>query len=176
MGDRSQPLAGRVAQDVGLAIAVDDDTRRGRRQPVPPLSREDFGAAVKRLRQPNATGIVMAKGAERHDGQASFLGLEANICSVKMKTQIRIEPQAGVTSHDQKKFVECRDLRRQLGAVGDQPAAIDNPADTFGAQRPSRVFGLHHLADTVNPGDADRTKPPLGLLELLHEASVPTSR
>ena len=118
----------------------------------------------------------MAEVRQRHDGQASFAGLEANIGSVKMKTQIRIEPQAGITSHDQQQLVEGRDLGRQLGAIAEQPAAIDNPADAFGAQRLSRVFAFDHLADAVNPGDADRTKPPLGLLELLHEAAVPTSR
>jgi hypothetical protein len=93
-----------------------------------------------------------------------------------MKTQIRIEPQRLLASHDQQQLVEGRDLGRQLGAIAEQPAAIDNPADAFGAQRMSRVFGFNHLAGTGNPGGADRTKPPFGLLELLHEASVPSIR
>ena len=33
-----------------------------------------------------------------------------------------------------------------------------------------------HLADAINARDTDRTELPLGLLELLHEASVPTHR
>jgi hypothetical protein len=41
---------------------------------------------------------------------------------------------------------------------------------------PCRDLGYDRLADPVKPRGPDRTKPPLGHLELLHQASVPIIR
>ena len=63
-----------MSESMYESFAVEDNARRGHRQPVPPLSREDRRAAVKRLRQPNAGRNVMTKSTECHDGQTLLSG------------------------------------------------------------------------------------------------------
>jgi hypothetical protein len=60
MGDRPRSISG-VAQEMNLTAAVDDDAERSDRQRVGPFGGEDLRALQKRLRQPDAPGIVMTQ-------------------------------------------------------------------------------------------------------------------
>ena len=91
-------------------------------------------------------------------------------------TRRRIEPQAGIAPHDQQQLVEGRDAGGELGAVAKLPAAIDDPADSLGAQRLFRRFRTNHVADSINARDANRPKSPLGLAELMTQEPVPALR
>jgi hypothetical protein len=117
----------------------------------------------------------MAESAERHDGQAPFTSLQADVGPVKMKAKLWIEPQSRIASRQQQ-LVERRHTDREIWAISERAATIDYPAVALGSERLCRVFGCDQLADPVNTCDADWTKPPFGLSELLHEASVRTTR
>jgi hypothetical protein len=53
--------------------------------------------------------IVMAQGAERHDGQALFECLKADVRPVKVEPQRGVESQARIASHHQQQLVKSRD-------------------------------------------------------------------
>ena len=121
----------------------------------------------KRLWQSEAAQIVMARCGQCHHGQPLFARLEADIGPIKMKTKLRIEPQARISTHDQHDLVERRHACGELGPIAEDAATVVHPTNPFGAERLCRVVGYDRLADPVNTRDADRTKSPLGLLELL---------
>ncbi len=156
--------------------AVDDRTRCGDRQPVPPFPGEYLSASEKRFRQSNAARMMMTQRAQCHHGQPLFDCLKANIGSIQMESKFRIESQAGVPSDDQQQLVERRDLCGQVWPIAEHSAAVNDPADALGGERLRCVARRDYFADTVHPRDPDRPKLPLGLVELFRDASVPSRR
>ena len=58
--NRSRPIHG-VSQQVNFTSLVDDDARRGRRQPGAPFAGENLGVAKNPSLQSDASRIVMAR-------------------------------------------------------------------------------------------------------------------
>ena len=78
---------------------------------------------------------MMTQCAKCHHGQSLFACLKADIGSIQVESQIRVESKAGITSHDQQQLIKRRDLGGQLRSVAERPAAIDDPANAPGGQR-----------------------------------------
>ena len=174
---RNRPWAiGRgIAQNLNPFQPIDYNARRGDRQPVAPFASENLRAPVKRLGQPNATRIVMAERAS-----ARRLNLVRGPAGrYRLRKDENPDPDRTAALN--------RVARPAAARRGSRPwpAARDHRGATGRDRRPSRPVRRAVVLSSLlvvsprrhrNPGDADRTKPPLGLLELLHEASVPTSR
>ena len=101
----------------------------------PPFPGEYLSAGEKRLRQSNAARIMMTQRAQCHHGQSLFACLQADIGSIQMESQIRVESKAGIPSHDQQQLVKRCDPCGQLRSVAEHPAAINDPANALGGQR-----------------------------------------
>jgi hypothetical protein len=102
--------------------------------------------------------------------------MKADVGTVEMESQRGVESQTGIAADDQKQLVERRDWGRQLGAIAQLSAAIDDRADPLGAKRLCEIMRRDHIADTVNPRDADRPKSIFRLAKLLGETNVPPCR
>ncbi len=114
---------------------IDDRTRRGDRQPVPPFPGEYLSAGEKRLRQSNTARIMMTLRRQCHHGQPLFACLQADISSIEMESQIRVKSKSGISSHDQQQLIKCCDLGGQLRPVAEHAAAVNDPTSAPGGQR-----------------------------------------
>ncbi len=126
--NRSRPIHG-VSQQVNLTSFVDDDARRGHRQPVAPFAGENLGTGQKPLRQSDATRMVIARCGHCHHGQPLFARLKADIGPVKMTPELRIEPQTRATTHDQHDLVERRHACGELGTIAEDAATVVHPTN-----------------------------------------------
>ena len=100
-----------------------------------PFPGEYSSASEKRLRQSNAARIMMTLRRQCHHGQPLFACLQADIGSIEMESQNRVESKSGISSHDQQQLIERRDPCGQLRPVAEHPAAINDPANALGGQR-----------------------------------------
>ena len=115
--------------------AVDDRTRCGDRQPIAPFAGEYLSAGEKRLRQSDTARIMMTQRRQCHHGQPLFACLKADIDSIEVESQIRVESKAGITFHDQQQLIKCCDPCGQFRPVAEHPAAVNDPANAPGGQR-----------------------------------------
>ena len=78
---------------------------------------------------------MMTQRGQCHHGQPLFACLKADIGSIQVESQIRVESKAGITFHDQQQLIKCCDFGGQFRPVAEHLAAIDDPANAPGGQR-----------------------------------------
>jgi len=61
----------------------------------------------------------MAQGAQRDDGEAPFLCLEADVGSIEVEPQRGVESESGIPGHDQQQLVKGRDPLRKLRSIAE---------------------------------------------------------
>jgi hypothetical protein len=140
---------------------------------VLPLAREDLRAFTKLARQPDIPRIVVAGSIKGHNGQPAFRRLQANVGVVKMKSQFRVKLERSAPWHDEQESVQCRGRCGKWYSLVEPPPAVIHSPDSPHRQC---AFLSNHGPDTINAGNTDRSKLPLGQPDLSYQPLIPPSR
>ena len=77
-----------------------------------------------------------------------------------MEPQLRVESQRRLPRHDQEQLIEGRDRRGKLASIAEHTVPIDDTADPLHGERALGRCRRNHVADPVDPRDADRPELP----------------
>jgi hypothetical protein len=90
-----------------------------------------------------------------------------------MKSQFRVKFERSTPWQDEQESVQRRGRCGQWYSLVEPPPAVIHSPDS---PRRQCIFPSNHGPDTINAGNADRSKLPLGQLDLSDELLVPTFR